>query len=109
MQLGEVFIDAELGEALMEFDYEDCVFTIYENKQSRSVSFNAQQDGVVIDTVEIFHLGKTADIVEISKGDGELSYAIQLEYGNAFYYLSSDIGLEKLEGILYGIIFNNSN
>ena len=35
-------------------------------------------------------------------------FAAQLEYENAFYYLSSDIELEKLKSILYGIIFENS-
>ncbi len=105
MELNKVYIDIEMGEALMEFYYEDHILEIYENKQNRNVAFYAQQDGVIVDTIEIFHLGKNLDIIEIDKGNGELSYTIQLEYGNAFYYLSSDLELEELESILYGIIF----
>lgn len=108
MELEEVFIDAELGEALMEFVYNDHILTLYENKQKVDSTFNAQLDGVLVDTVEAFHLGKDLEIIEVDKGNSELFYSVQLEYGNAFYYLSSDIELEKLETILYGIIFNNS-
>ncbi|MCI9681722.1 MAG: DUF4367 domain-containing protein [Lachnospiraceae bacterium] len=108
MVLKELFIDTKIGEALMEFQYDNHILTIYENKQNRDVSFNAQQDGVVVDTIEIFHLGKAIDITEIDKGNDEMFFAAQLEYENAFYYLSSDIELEKLKSILYGIIFENS-
>ena len=52
-------------------------------------------------------MGKTINISEVDKGNGELSYAAQLVYGNAFYYLSGDMGLEEMDSILYGIIFKN--
>ena len=107
MELERAYIDTKMGEALMEFYYDDHILVIYENKQNRNVAFYAQQDGVIIDTIEIFHLGETLDIFEIDKGNGELSYTVQLEYGNAFYYLSSDMQLEELESILYGIIIKN--
>ncbi len=108
LELGKVYIESNMGEAVMEFHYDDHILTIYENKQNSNASFRAQQDGVVIDTIEVFHLGKTVDIIEIDKGSNELSYIVQLEYGNAFYYISSDMELDKLEIILFGIIFNNS-
>lgn len=107
MKLGNVFIDAEIGEALMEFYYDDHVLTVYENKQNKNGAFNTKLDGVFVDTIEIFHLGQSVEITEVDKGDGELFYSIQLEYANAFYYLSSDIELEKLKDILRGIIFKN--
>ncbi len=106
LKLEKVYIDSDSGEALMEYHYGDHVFTIYENKQNSNATFRAQQDGKVVDTVEVFHLGKTIDVIEIDKGNNELSYIAQLEHGNAFYYLSSDIELDILENILYGIIFN---
>lgn len=108
MELEKVYLEAEMGEAVMEFHCDDRILTIYENKQNSNVSFNAQQDGTIVDTIEVFHLGKSVDIMEVNKGNDEPSYAMQLEYGNAFYYLSSDIELEELKSILYGIIFNNS-
>ena len=81
--------------------------TIYENKQNSNVSFNAYRDGEIVDTVEIFHLGEAISVSKIDKGDDELFYAAQLEYGNAFYYVSSDIDLEEFKNILYGIVFYN--
>ncbi len=108
LKLEKVYIDTKMGEALMEFYDDDRILAIYENRQNSNVAFNAQQDGKVIETIEVFHLGETLDITEIDKGNGEISYAVELEYRNAFYYLSSDIELDELESILYGIIFENS-
>ncbi len=107
LELEKIYIDSKMGEAIMEFHCADQILTVYENKQNSNVSFNAQQDGKVIGKTEIFHLGKAYDITEVNKGNDEIFYAIQLEYGNAFYYLSSDIELEKLEGILFGIVFKS--
>lgn len=107
LELKKVYIDTDSNEALMEFYNGNHVLTIYENKQNSNVSFNAQQDGIVIDTIEVFHLGSTLNIIEIDKGNGELSYTVQLEYGNAFYYLTSDMDLKELKNILYGIVFSS--
>lgn len=106
-ELKKVYIDSDSGEALMEFYHGRYILTIYENKQNNDGTFNTQLDGKVVDTIEIFHLGETLEITEVDKGDGELFYSTQLKYGNAFYYLSSDIELEELEKILRGIIFKN--
>lgn len=107
MELGDVFVDADIGEALMEFHYDNHILTIYENKRNSDGTFNTQFDGVKVDTIEIFHLGKTLEIEEVDKGNGELFYSMQLEYANAFYYLSSDMELEDLKKILSGIVFKN--
>lgn len=107
MELKKVYIDAEMGEALMEFYFSNQILTIYENKQNSNASFNTQMDGKVVETIEIFHLGKNIDITEINKGDGEIFYTTQLEYGNAYYYITSDIELEMLKNIISGIMFLN--
>lgn len=106
MELGKVFIDEKMGEASMEFYYGNHVLTIYENKQNDGASTKSQPDGIVIDTTEIFHLGQVIDIIQMDKGDGNVFYRVQLEKGNAYYYLISDIELEEFKNILSGIIFN---
>ena len=108
MKLEKVYIDVEMGEAIMEFYYDDHILTIYENKQNKDASFNTQFDGDVIDELEIFHLGETIEITKINKGNEEFFYAVQLEYGNAYYYVTGDIELEFFKEIIYGIIFINS-
>lgn len=106
LKLEKVYIDIESKEALMEFYYDNHVLTIYEIKNN-NVSFNALQDGKIVDTMDTFHLGETLDIIEIDKGNDESFYTIQLKRGNAFYDISSDMELEEFKKILFGIIFNN--
>lgn len=108
MELGDVFIDAEMGEAVMEFHYNNHVLSIYENKQSTSAYFQTHLDGEVVDTIELFYLGKGIEILKIDKNDGNIAYHAQLEYGNAFYHLISDMEITEIENILYGIIFINN-
>lgn len=107
MELEKVYISEEMGEAVMEFHYNDHILSVYENKQNRDASFNAQLDGKEIGTLEIFHLGQIIKIWEIDKEDGAIFYYTQLEFGNAYYDLSSDMSLEDFKDILYGVIFKS--
>lgn len=106
MELEVVYIGEEMGEALMEFYYEDHILTIYENKQSDSATFGTKIDGMIIDSVEIFHVGQTVELMEVDKGSGENFLAAQLEVGNAYYYITSDMGLDEFKNILSGIFFD---
>ena len=54
MELKDVFIDAEMGEALMEFRFDDHILTIYQNKQIDEASFNTQLDGKVVNKLKSF-------------------------------------------------------
>lgn len=107
MEFGKVYIDEVTSEALMEFYYGEHVLTIYENKPKDSASYNVQADGKTIDETELFYLNQTVQIVEVDKEDGTTFYQTQLEQGNAYYYLSSDMDLEEFKTILNGIIFKS--
>lgn len=107
MELGEVIINAEIGEALMEFYHDDHILTVYQEKQNGNASTNMQVDGVLVDKIDAFYLEQEIKILELDKKDGNMFYQSQIQYGNAYYYLSSDIELEDLKNILYGIIFKN--
>ena len=96
MVLEKVYIDDVMGEAQMEFRYKGGMLIIYENKQNE-----------IVDTVDIFHLNKKVEIFKIDKGDNLNSYVIQLEQGNAYYYVISDLNLEEFEQIIMGIIFES--
>ena len=108
IELEKVYVDPEMGEALMEFYYKAQILTIYENKQNSSATLNTQVDGKIIDNIEIFCLGKDIAITMVDKGDGEAFYTMQLEYGNAYYTVVSDIELEIFKEIVYGITFINA-
>ena len=107
MNLEKVYIDAEMGEAQMEFVYDEHIMMIYENKQYSEAIFNLQPDGEVIDSTETFYVQKKVDIVQIDKGDGTIFYAVQFEQGNAYYYVTSDMDLDEFKEIIYGIIFES--
>ncbi len=107
MELAKTYIDADMGEAMMEFCYQDRILSIYENKQNKSSSFNIQLDGKIVDTIETFYLGEELEILQIDKANGTMAYQVQIEYANAFYYLSGDLELEEFKNILYGVIFKN--
>ena len=107
MELKKVYISKDMGEVIMEFQYNEHVLSIYENKQNRDAAFNTQIDGKLIDTIETFYLGKEIEVMEIDNNDGAIFYRAQIEYANAYYLLSSDMNLEEFKGILYGVIFKS--
>lgn len=107
MVLEKVYIDDVMGEAQMEFRYKGGMLIIYENKQNEDSAFDKKTDGEIVDTVDIFHLNKKVEIFKIDKGDNSNSYLIQLEQGNAYYYVISDLNLEEFEQIIMGIIFES--
>lgn len=107
MELEKIYIDEKMGEALLEFYYEEHVLTIYENKRNDTASTNNQADGKIVDSIEQFYLGENIEITEIDKNNGEFFYQTQIEYGNAFYYLTTDLELKEFKNILQGLIFKN--
>ena len=107
MKLKEVYISEDMGEAQMEFVLNDLILKIYENKQSNDAVFNSSLDGPVVDTVENFYYDVQMDIVEVSEENNITFHAAQLEYGNAYYYITGNLDLEEMERIIYGIIFES--
>lgn len=107
MELETVHIGEEMGEALMEFYYQDSILTIYENKQNSGSSFFAKPDGKVVDTIELFFTGEELNIVETDTEEDKKLYRVEIEQGNAFYYVSSTMELEEFKSVLYGVFFSN--
>lgn len=107
MELEKVFIDKDMGEALMEFYYGDKILTVYENKQYDNAGFSTIPDGEKIDTISAFFYENDIDVWKIDKGDGNVYYRAELTYGNAYYYISGALKLDEFENILSEIIFKN--
>ena len=66
-----------------------------------------QLDGEVVDIVEMFHNGEELKIMEINISEGSVFYAIQLEWGNAYYRITSSLNLDDFKEIVRGIFFGN--
>ena len=107
MILENVYLNKDMGEAQMQFQYNGNVLLIYENKQNEDAVFDKKIDGEVVDSIEIFLLNKAVDIIQIDKENGVYSYAIQLENGNAYYYINSDLELSEFKQIITGIFFES--
>ena len=107
MILENVYLNKDMGEAQMQFQYNGNVLLIYENKQNEDAVFDKKIDGKVVDSIEIFLLNKAVDIIQIDKEKGVYSYAIQLENGNAYYYINSDLELSEFKQIITGIFFES--
>ena len=107
LSLENVYIDEEMGEAQMEFKNEQGSVIVYENKQNDNAVFDQTIDGTEVDVIEIFHLGKECKIIKVDRGDGTYSYVTQFEEGNAYYYLNSDLELEKFKDIITGIVLES--
>ena len=80
MELESVYIDENMGEAQMEFIYNDFMLRIYENKQINSAVFDVQIDGEIIDTVKSFPSEKELTIFKIEKKWKDLVYPTKREY-----------------------------
>lgn len=107
MILENIYLNKDMGEAQMQFQYNGNVLLIYENKQNEDAVFDKKIDGKVVDSIEIFLLNKAVDIIQIDKENGVYSYAIQLENGNAYYYINSDLELSEFKQIITGIFFES--
>ena len=105
MELEKVYIDETMGEAQMEFYDDEHILKVYENKQSSSVTFDTQFDGQVIDVISLFYTNQELSILKIERETLSPSYAVELERGNAYYYITSDLELDEFEEIIQGIFF----
>ena len=107
MELSSVYIDENTGEAQMGFNYEDKFLIVYENKQSNNAVFNTQVDGEIVETVEMFYGEKELIILKVDSDKSLPFYVTQLEYGNAYYRIMSDLCLDNFGEILKEIFFKD--
>lgn len=107
MELIRTFIDEEMREAQMHWEWGENILTIYENKQGEDASFNVRNDGEVIDETECFYYGQKIPIIQIDKGNGENFYMAQLEKDGAYYYVSGNMDLEGYKMIISEILFKS--
>ena len=105
MELKKVYIDENMGEVQMGFYYENSILRVYENKQNDEAVFDAQFDGEVIDSVDLFHYTKQLNILEIDGKQMAPFYATELKYGNAYYHIVSNSELDFFKEIIQGIFF----
>lgn len=108
MELSKVIINEDMGETRMEFYYKDDILRIYENKQSNNALFDVQIDGKVIDTIEMFYSDDMKlSIYEVEKNETGVFYTAQIEYGNAYYRITSGLDIDDFKEIIKNIFFEN--
>lgn len=107
MELEKVYIDETMGEAQMEFYYEDFSLKIYENKQNNNATFNAQFDGEIVEVIESFYYNQMLDIMKIDRDEEIPFYTTKIEQGNAYYHIVMNGNLKEFEKIVQEIFFES--
>lgn len=107
MELKKVYIDENMGEAQMEFYYKNSILKVYENKQSTIATFDTQFDGEVVDSIDMFQYDIKMDILKIEGDSSSDFFATQLEKGNAYYSMSSNLDIDEFEKIILGIFLKS--
>lgn len=107
MELENVYIGEDMGEAIMEFTYDGNILKIYMNKQNNHATFDAQLDGRIIDVIETFYYDKKLNIIEIEGNDEESFFATKFEQGNAYYQIVSELNIDEFEMIVSEIFFKS--
>ena len=107
MELKEVHISEDMGEAQMVFVDENAILRIYENKQSGNSTFNTHFDGQVLDEINIFQYDEKINILKIEGDNSSDLFAIQLEKGNAYYYVISNLDMDGFEEVVQEIFFTS--
>ena len=105
MELESTYIDENMGEVQMNFTYEEKFLIIYGNKQSGMAVFDVSIDGDVVDNIELFHNKEKISVLEVDGNTSHSCYMIQLDEGNAYYYVASDLNLYDFGEIIRGIFF----
>lgn len=108
MELEDAYIDENMGEAQIDFYYGDSILKVYGNKQNTEAIFETQIDGQVIDRVNMFQYDEGIDILQMDQDDNDSKlFAIQLESGNAYYYIISDVNISIFKEIVQGLFFES--
>ena len=108
MELGDVYIDENMGEAQIDFYYGDFILKVYENKQNTDATFKTRIDGQVIDSVDIFQYDEEIDVLQMDQNDNDTKFfAVQLENGNAYYYIISNVNISIFKEVAQGIYFKS--
>lgn len=107
MELEKVYIDENMGEAQMEFYDNVSALKIYENKQSRSATFETQFDGELVDSIDTFFYGEKLNVFKIDEENQKFFLATELEQGNAYYYVTANCNLDKFKEVVQAIFFEN--
>ena len=107
MELENVQISEDMGEAQMEYRYGIYVLRLYENKQSSNVTFDAQFDGKIVDIIESFYYDEELKILAIDREEETPFYTTNIEKGNAYYHVVSNLNLDEFKEVLRGIFFEN--
>lgn len=106
MELESTYIDENMGEAQMEFNFEKKFLIVYENKQNNKAAFDMQVDGDVIETVEMFHNDEKIMVLKIDGDESFPFYVAQIEQSNAYYRVVSDLVLEDFKAVVTGFFFS---
>lgn len=103
MKFSNYRIEKEDKKAILFYEYEDVMFTIYIQQKDNKSKYNQEFDGIVIDEISSLVSDEKIKIWKIN--DIEESYAAQFEGENEYYIIQGYIDQEKFIEIIKNIYF----
>lgn len=102
MEVYNVNIQEDFGEARIEYLYQEQVFMIYMSRDYSKAEINFKADGeeAVIETVNSFGLQEDIDVLVLENEDGTKVYLIEVKKENAAYVVQGTIKLEEFLKII---------
>ena len=108
MELVDWWVDADLGEAVMCYSYQDNELKVYTSKTLHESTSKQVIDGEVVDVIEMQASGLQVQVYEYEDSDGTAYYAASFELFNTYYSVSGMIPLEEFEKIVENITIQNA-
>lgn len=107
MELTWYQIDAEMGEAVLEYTINDKVLhvTLYEKNIDSSIE--SQYDGNIMEKVFQASSGQEVPIYELEGSAQGVYYVAVFDYLNSYYEISSDIEKKEFGKIIENILIKN--
>lgn len=107
MVLTNYFINIEMGEAVIEYVYDNNELQIYISKDFHTSSINFEMDGVQKDSILMEASGIEIPILEYQDSEGNTYYEASFEFLNTYYLFTGMLKREEFEKILENVNIEN--
>ncbi len=107
MELIDYFINVDMGEAVLKYEYNDDELQIYISKDFHNSSINFEIDGVQIGSVVMETSEIELPILEYQDSGGKTYYETSFEFLDTYYLFTGMLKQEEFKRILENINIEN--
>lgn len=107
MELIGYFVNINMGEAVLKYEYDNDELQIYISKDFHNSSINFEMDGIQIGSVVMETSEIELPILEYQDSEGETYYETSFEFLDTYYLFTGMLEQEEFKKILENIIIEN--